>query len=174
MARKSPYFAKIHPNLFESDKFRKMNPQTFLDWVRILLHCVRNESDGFISLIAARDLAQDESIRDLIERNLLDPARLDKSTDVPEVVPEALPEGVSTIEEKKIELEENRKLFISGYLIHDYTDHQTPKADIEARRDIERKKSQARRNKAAANARSVLEDSKKGLGEVEGWSGNDD
>ena len=170
MTKKSPFFAKIHPNLFENDKFRNIPPQAFLDWVQILLHCVRNESDGFISFLAAEDIAEEISIRELLERNLLDRARFNKLLDVPEVLPDVLPRGVLTIEESREEKEENKKLFISGYLIHNYTDHQTSKAEIESRREIERKKSQARRNQARADANALLQASQKPSGDAKGWS----
>ena len=176
MTKKSPFFAKIHPNLFENDKFRNIPPKAFLDWMQLLLHCVRNESDGFVSILAAQDLADENSIKELLERNLLDKARFNKKLDVPEVLPRVLPEvlnrGVLTIEESREEIEEKKKLFVLGYLIHDYTDHQTSKAEIEVRREIERNKSQARRNQTRANSNALLQASQKGKGEMKEWLSN--
>lgn len=166
MTKKSPFFAKIHPNIFENDKFRNIDPQTFLDWTRIILHCVRNESDGFISVPATNDLVKEKSIRDLLDRDLLEFARFNKLRGVPEV----LTEGVLQIEENTLKKEESKRNFIVGFRIHDYTDHQTAKADIESRREIERKKSQARRNQARANANDLLEASQKTNSDSKKWS----
>ena len=145
MAKPSPVFFKIHPNIFENDKFRRISSQTFHDWVKLLAHAVKQESDGFISLNAALDIAREDSIDDLLERGLLDHAQFNKLMGVPEVV--------LTIEEKRKELDnkintekENRYLVV-GFVIHDYTDHQTSKEQIEATRAENRKKSQRNRNR---------------------------
>ena len=163
MARPSPIFVRIHPLIFEHDKFRQLDPRAFQDWMELLTFSARQESDGFVSKSAALDYASMDSIEELIKRNLLDRARMDKSTCIPEVLPEVLPTGVSTIEENRIEIEDNIKGFTIGYVIHDYTDHQTSKAEIESRREVERQKSQARRNKAKLKAPSALKESESAL-----------
>ena len=75
-----PIFARLAANMMENDKFRGIPTSAGWDWVKLVLFSVRNESDGFISQVGARDLVEADSIQELISRNLLEYASLNTST----------------------------------------------------------------------------------------------
>jgi len=139
----SPIFAKVAANLFDNDKFRGITPGTFKDWVRLMLFCVRNESDGFISRAGANDELSQESICEMITLGLLHEANLNTVTGQITFCAESQRKSAGSNEESSSRdnseyIQVNLK---HGYVMHDYTDHQTPKAYIEdkRRRDRERK-----------------------------------
>ena len=157
----SPIFAKIHANLFENDKFRGISPGTFLDWMKLALYCVRNETDGFISLLGARDLLREESQSELLSRGLLDHALLNTVTGEIQFLSESEwnPSGTNFNSSSRDRADSKKNKFRDGFVMHDYTDWQTSKAYINAKRKADRDRK--------ANAKALG-----GSQNLEGWSDN--
>lgn len=157
----SPIFGKIYANLFENDKFRGIPPEAGWEWVKLLLYCVRNETDGFISLIGARDLLKEDSLTELLSRGLLDHALLNTDTSEIQFLSESEwnPNGTNFNSSSRDREDSKKNKFKDGFVMHDYTDWQTSKAYINAKRKADRDR------KAKPKAFG-------GSKNLEGWSDN--